>query len=364
MKKRALPSVWHLLSYLVVLLPLSCGKSGLINQQAVEGLWMGGAYQLDLGEYPPFTKILEFTNDGQFIEKRAGEGQPDTFDYDFREYSLHIDTFEYKLFDLKRVGEELHWGKHFTRYYQKIHPATDLDAGQVAIWLQQKNWQLGPSIFQFTQDGQFWEATAEGDFCRQYCYSLETYKGHLFIIKKGNHLNCNYYIQYLEQVIEANASEIIVIRWQGNGFETVRYQALSKNVPCSSAPFQLCNKYLYVNYPKHRYYYKGTVYQGGLYQINKFFRERYRAPKDSDESGLIRVRFIVNCEGKAGRFEILELNNDYEVKQFDSAISQQILDITKDLQDWIPGRDNGMAIDTYKYLTFKIKNGAIVEIFP
>ena len=370
MKRRSLKFYQSRLIALFILVLLaaalfSCRSTTMINKKSVLGIWVGGAYELDQDEFQPFTKVVEFNAAGQFLEWSASANKVDTFDYDFNIATLHIDTFEYDIFDINRLDDELHWGRRFTRFYKKINPAIGLDSTEIRDWLTRQSWRLDETLFQFEKNGRYRSKDDNGADCMEHCFRFASFKDHLFLVKSGNHLECGTYPQFLEQIIQANDREIEVVRWEGAGFKTVTYQAVQETLACQAeTPFQLCNKYLYINYPPHRYYYKGTVYQGGLYVINKIFKQNYQPPENSVENGLIRVRFVVNCEGKAGMFEFLGMDYDYQVKTFDPQISEQILTITKTLQDWIPGKNDGIEIDTYKYLTFKIKNGEITEIFP
>ncbi len=72
----------------------------------------------------------------------------------------------------------------------------------------------------------------------------------------------------------------------------------------------------------------------------------------------------MNCKGETGRFEMVEMDNNFAVKPMDPKISTQILEICRELDEWIAGTESNQNVDSYKFLTFKIKNSEIVEIFP
>lgn len=93
------------------------------------------------------------------------------------------------------------------------------------------------------------------------------------------------------------------------------------------------------------------------------FFEQY-IPVANDDSGLIRIRFVVNCNGKSGRFRILGMNKNYQKKDFSNDITSQLLRITKNLNGWKPMKANGLPFDYYQYLIFKIENGQLLEIMP
>lgn len=107
-----------------------------------------------------------------------------------------------------------------------------------------------------------------------------------------------------------------------------------------------------------------STYGGEKIEIEKAFEKKYDASIATKESGLIRIRFIVNCKGKSGRFRILGMDEKYNEKTFDKSITDQLLKITKELKNWKTFERNGITPDFYQYLIFKIKEGRIIEILP
>jgi len=109
---------------------------------------------------------------------------------------------------------------------------------------------------------------------------------------------------------------------------------------------------------------QGLEYYGGKTEILKEFNNNFVPSKKQNQNGIIRIRFIVNCKGETGRFRIIEADNNYKEFKFDSEITNQLLKITKALNDWIPKEIRNKEIDYYQYLIFKIANGKISEILP
>jgi hypothetical protein len=143
------------------------------------------------------------------------------------------------------------------------------------------------------------------------------------------------------------------LRWVGD---------ITINEKMDDEAFSLCNGennvYQYFNTGK------GFQYKGEKKTLVRKFDEEYRLIKGEDQNGMIRIRFIVNCEGKAGRFRVLEADNKYQPKKFDTKIVNQLLTITKGLTGWVPMEYQDKPIDYYLYLTFKMEEGAIKEILP
>jgi hypothetical protein len=130
--------------------------------------------------------------------------------------------------------------------------------------------------------------------------------------------------------------------------------------------FQLCR-------PKYdaQYYYwtKDTNYEGDKSMIEKEFKENYKSENVTKQSGLIRIRFIVNCKGETDRFRVIGMDENYHEKDFDKSITDQLLQISKRLKGWIPKNFTSKTnevfnYDYYQYLIFKLKDGQITEILP
>lgn len=105
-------------------------------------------------------------------------------------------------------------------------------------------------------------------------------------------------------------------------------------------------------------------YKGEKRGMEKAILNKYSFPKTEKENGYVTIRFIVNCDGKAGRFRLEEMDFTYQPKKFDNKISSQLFEIVKNLDEWIPRKDENTQYDFYQYLTFKIENGQIVKILP
>ena len=124
--------------------------------------------------------------------------------------------------------------------------------------------------------------------------------------------------------------------------------------------FKLCHKvpFQYFNDSK------GILYDGDKPAIEDTFFRQYTNMVIIGESGLIRVRFLVNCLGESDRFRLLGMDNNYNEKIFDSKISDQILNISKKLRGWKPMKKNGESVDYYQYLIFVINDGNLIKILP
>jgi len=125
--------------------------------------------------------------------------------------------------------------------------------------------------------------------------------------------------------------------------------------------FKLCNG----DKMAIQYYALGEkTYEGEKITIERIFKSEYNPTTVKKESGLVRIRFIVNCHGESGRFRLLSSDEDYKPKTFDSKLTDQLMRITKNLKGWKGFTRKGRGRDYYQYLIFKIEDGNIIEIMP
>ena len=105
-------------------------------------------------------------------------------------------------------------------------------------------------------------------------------------------------------------------------------------------------------------------FKGEKIELDKTFFENYKNLNLLGETGLIRIRFIVNCKGETDRFRILEIDENYNPKKFNEKITNQLMQISKTLKGWNPKVIQNHNVDYYQYLIFKIQDGNLIEIMP
>ena len=124
--------------------------------------------------------------------------------------------------------------------------------------------------------------------------------------------------------------------------------------------FKVCNERLIT-----QYYRADTHYIGQQKSLKEYYKTNYIVPeKSKNQNGYIRIRFVVNCKGLIGRFDVLESDLKFKPFNFDPQIREQLLELTKSLSNWSPGLMDGKAVDSFYFLTFKLIDGRIHEILP
>lgn len=123
--------------------------------------------------------------------------------------------------------------------------------------------------------------------------------------------------------------------------------------------FELCSGFTYP------YYQPELKYEGNFYEVKQHFFSNYQTIVAENNSGIVRVQFKLNCKGQSGMFNAETYGLDFQRAEIDSAISNQLLSLTKQLDKWIPATDeDGEKVNSHKFYAFKIKEGKLIDILP
>ncbi|NNF21026.1 MAG: hypothetical protein HKN67_03725 [Saprospiraceae bacterium] len=105
-------------------------------------------------------------------------------------------------------------------------------------------------------------------------------------------------------------------------------------------------------------------FRPGKDSLAQYFHQNFDNFGDTSESGFITIRYVINCQGEAGRFILHQLGPDYKKKEFNQKITNRLLELVKNLKDWRPIRFYDDHYDSFIYLSFKIENGELTAILP
>ena len=116
------------------------------------------------------------------------------------------------------------------------------------------------------------------------------------------------------------------------------------------------------------YYYPELKYKGGFWEIKNHFFSNYEENKFinlENNTGILTIQFVINCEGKMGRFQVQSCDLNYRKVLLNPIIINKLLDSTKLLNQWIVAKDeNDFKVNSHAFLSFRIENGIITEILP
>ena len=143
-----------------------------------------------------------------------------------------------------------------------------------------------------------------------------------------------------------------------------KHDALKRNlswIACDAElddpSFTLCDDHAVLNHYRHRPQYQ----EDGSDIGDLILAEFADCPMQEGLSGFITVRFIVNCEGQAGRFRTYELNTAYQPYHFER-LTSQLVRFIQSKKSWKPGKVEGRPFDSFYHLNCRVIDGLITDV--
>ena len=113
------------------------------------------------------------------------------------------------------------------------------------------------------------------------------------------------------------------------------------------------------------YYQVNPKFKEGHNSVRRYFEEIIKRLKFSAEiTGLLTIRFVINCRGEIGRIRSFAIDSKYKTIVLNQTQVNLISDHIKQMPNWKQEEHDGKKYDSYKMISFKIKNGIIIEILP
>lgn len=105
------------------------------------------------------------------------------------------------------------------------------------------------------------------------------------------------------------------------------------------------------------------AFKGSKKQFRNTILSEYNHQNYTD-SGYLNFRFLVNCEGNAGWFEIIQMNLDLEETPLNKQMVNELLELTSNTKHWNIISYNDAPQNYYMYISYRIEHGKITEIIP
>ena len=112
------------------------------------------------------------------------------------------------------------------------------------------------------------------------------------------------------------------------------------------------------------YYQVNPSYGEGLPSIRKYISAHQQALEAlCKKDGYIIVRFVINCQGQTDRYRTKFMWLNYtEDNAVNTELQKKIIQLTRDMGNWNPGKYDGKTYDSYQHLKFLFKNSKLVDV--
>lgn len=105
------------------------------------------------------------------------------------------------------------------------------------------------------------------------------------------------------------------------------------------------------------------AYKGTKKKFRDALNEEFNTNTYTD-SGYVNFRFLVNCEGNAGWFEIIEMDLDLKEQPMNSKLVNELFEFTSNRERWNVISYHNKPQNYYMYVSYRIENGKVTEIIP
>ncbi len=333
------------------------------------GTWIGESTEVDIGWVRPLPWRMTFRADSTVeIALMANGERPKTVRWQVKDRAVQIDTVQFGAAQWTLRGDQLHINAWQPQRYRRFTDVP-MDSATVRKAISNRAWSTDSLIYNLFDDGSVCLKNERTGNTTLHYWQLVPVESSIFLVIRGTHENPVNFSHFPLQITQAGSNMLTVRGWNGKRwgeFGFVRTGNLKPDDHCRTNDFQLCNTFLPPGDQKYPYYeYK----KGRLGAIRRLVAREFVPVSGVTQAGLVRFRFVVNCEGKAGMFEMQTVDENYEPCRFDTRLTDQLRRIVQErITEWEPGKgtgnDTNNTYDTVCLLTFRLKDGQVAEIFP
>ncbi|MEM9884675.1 MAG: hypothetical protein AAF849_02215 [Bacteroidota bacterium] len=112
------------------------------------------------------------------------------------------------------------------------------------------------------------------------------------------------------------------------------------------------------------YYYFDINRKRDKIDLANYLKEQLKYSFDADFTGYLTLRFLMNCEGKLGRFRSEAMNTQWQAVEVEAQYWKDMEQALLSYPNWVLGEYEGKTYDYNYYVSLKIETGKIKEILP
>lgn len=331
------------------------------------GTWIGVHSEWDTDVFCPLPTYLQFDADGQYrLGLVDGSATPIRSTWAVQNDTVRLDTVHYAPGLITVQNGLLRIGKFYPMTF-RLFTDVPLDSALVQQQLAGRVWQSDSSTVALFADGR---VTIENRTTKQrtaHFWRLARFGSSVFLVIRGNQYDRNRDYTPLWQLTEITPMAFRAVGWNSRAVATETFRQVRTIRASESAQpggFQTCS-----NCFTPAFFAMNPGRSARRYDLLQLVAQHYQPVVLPGQSGLLRISFVVNCQGESGRYELTGLDTDYCPKTFDVRITGQLLafcrnyvatDATLRESDQPDNRPNDIAV----LLTFRLTDGRITDLLP
>ncbi|AQG81147.1 hypothetical protein [Spirosoma montaniterrae] len=357
------PSGWwvSVLIFLFSLLTFHYTKAQLT------GTWIGVHSEWDSDFVCPLPAYLRLNADSTYqLGLVEGTTPPIRSTWAVQGNRVRLDTIHYAPGLVQVEGNLLRIGTFYPMVFRRFQ-TIPLDSIAVYQQLSGRVWQSDSLTIALFADGRVSLENRTAKNRTVHFWRVARLDASLFLVIRGSPHERDGNYKPLWQLTSVSPTAIQAIGWNGRNVSTETFRlgrSLTSADSCRSSGFQPCD-----NCFSWQWYY--TQLNAERQQYVKEVMQKHYHPIDlPGQSGLLRARFVVNCQGERGLFDIAGFDTDYCPFVFDKCITEQVQDICRrhvdfeGLSYYVSGQTERRPEDKGVSLTFRLKDGCITDVLP
>ena len=339
------------------------------SSQSLTGAWVGVKQELDSGFACPLPLYLDVRADSTYtLSLIDNVARNPRATWSVNGQWLRLDTLLFRPKQVRLTATELSLTGSTPMLFRRVPVPGAEGATETSVraLLTNRIWQKGSTRYHFHGGGQACLETVDNGDRAIRCWSVVEREGSVFIIVKGNRIDCsrNYDAPMLVEKITANSLTVNIIDDKSNTAVLTALGTLPPNKRCEAIGFQLCSGCFYALSEQANYLEKKGP-AGRFYAIHQRLQSAYIP---AGQTGVVQVRCFVNCEGQAGRFSATTYGPDYQLLPNNPATANQLLAVlqTHFANGWQPGRLRAVPrpLDYVATINIRFVDGRITDVFP
>ncbi len=337
------------------------------TREQLTGTWIGVHSEWDTDFFCPLPTYIQLDTDSVYhLGMVDGSATELTSTWAVNGDFVRLDTIHFAPNLIKLQDNLLTVGTNYPMVFRRFN---DLPVDSASTYRQLVGhvWQSDNLTIYLYNNGQ---VSLENRISKQrtsHFWRLAQFGQSVFLVIRGNQYNRDSGYKPLWQISTVLPKQMQAIGWNGCAVAMERFQ-LVRNIPpgesCRPSGFQTCDNCFLAMWheaPLSR--------SPKRYDINQLFAKHYQPVNQAGQSGLIRIQFVVNCEGEQGLVDLRSFGEDYCPKTFDCHITNQLVAICREhvatnLSLRTSEKNDARSQDVSISLTFRLENGRLIDILP
>ncbi|MFD2571229.1 hypothetical protein ACFSUS_11340 [Spirosoma soli] len=336
------------------------------TREQLIGTWIGVHTEWDTDVTCPLPIYLKLETDSTYhLGMVDGSAAEKVSTWAVTNRVVRLDTIHYAPKLVQRQNDLLRIGVHYPMVFRRFQDVA-IDSATAYKQLAGGIWQSDSLSIRLYTNGRVSLENVKTKQRTAHFWQLSRFGTSVFLVISGNSYNRDGGYKPLWQITGLSAGQFRAVSHNGRAAvpETFRF---ARKIPlgdsCQPSGFQPCHNCF------ARMWHGTLLNSDKKYTIKQILNTHFQPVNKPGQSGLVRVRFVINCQGERGLFEVAGFDDDYCPRTFDPQIVDQLVRICRDyipanLSNYSSDQLIGEPLDSATSLTFKFKDGRLTDILP